>query len=228
MEESKRTPTELFLENEKLIPFVLHKRGIYAYALNVREEFEGECRVTLWKCALSYEENTGYAFSTFTVAALHNTISQGLKKFYKKNVLDIPLSALVPELRGGYKSELENTYMVDNILSYPSNIDTEVDTLACRELVYAAIDHSIGTLRNSLQGFTVEELREILVEYYVEELKVQQIGELHHVAARKITVTIAQIQERIRDYVSKALRENKGEQQSGNTNSKRSTRRVVS
>ena len=107
---------ELFLENQKLIYFVIKKMGI---KYNLQECYDvGE--IALIQATKTFDGNKGFKFSSYAIRCIRNEICNYLqysnRKRRKSNLKDISLDTDISE----------NTTLVDTI---DSGIDIENDTI---------------------------------------------------------------------------------------------------
>ncbi len=229
--EGKRTPTELYLENMRLIPFVLKKKGIYQYSRNVIEEFEGDARVALWNCAIKYKAEMGYTFSTYAVRGIENAFLMSCRhnfKVYEDKF--IPFSSFSRTISNCVDdSDKAMSDIVDKELSEPSNIEDALDVAYSEELVYKVIDGVLDSIRGaSFNGMAKKDIRNIFILHYIHDRSVKQLSELYHVKPHRISVLFYKLKERFKTVLTDELnKRNEGEARNGGTDIKRGVGVVI-
>lgn len=120
MPRSVEEATGLFLTNERLIWFVIH-RYFSSVPADAREEMYEEGRYWLWKASINYNPEKG-AFSTFAVRVLRNGIGRWLQDIAnRRNGLGNVVSLSTP------LSEEDDEATLGDIIEAPDCLEDQVD-----------------------------------------------------------------------------------------------------
>ena len=143
------TPEELYLQNEDLVYWALHK---YYPDFVYNEDLVQEGRIGLWRACLAYNEEKEVVFSTLAVPYIRNALRHGYEKLYGRSLGKREL------LRNTISLYMPVTYDKDCLLQDILPGDMDVGFLDISEALSEMSDRDQQMLNLWAAGYSANEI----------------------------------------------------------------------